>query len=250
MAMLALLRGGGVREPCRKHATRKALREVFKWGCDPTVTYAMRDPTFGVPYIRVETEGFHTWTVEDVLQYLNYHRPFSRAGRALGILLFTGAARCDVVNFGRQHVSNGRLKYRRDKTSVPIDVPVLPELQASIEATPVGNLTFIVTEFGRPFTPLGFGNRVRAWCDEAGLPHCFLAWRSQGGRDHRGQQRRERASPKAIFGQETIKQADLYTKRANRARLADMGININATKSIGCATIAKSGKLRKMAGTT
>jgi integrase len=172
MAMLALLRGGGVREPCRKHATRKALRQVFKWGCDPTVTYAMRDPTFGVPYIRVETEGFHTWTVEDVLQYLNYHRPFSRAGRALGILLFTGAARCDVVNFGRQHVSNGRLKYRRDKTSVPIDVPVLPELQASIEATPVGNLTFIVTEFGRPFTPLGFGNRVRAWCDEAGLPHC------------------------------------------------------------------------------
>jgi hypothetical protein len=168
----------------------------------------------------------------------------------LGILLFTGAARCDVVNFGRQHVSNGRLKYRRDKTSVPIDVPVLPELQASIEATPVGNLTFIVTEFGRPFTPLGFGNRVRAWCDEAGLPHCFLAWRSQGGRDHRGQQRRERASAKAIFGQETIKQADLYTKRANRARLADMGININATKSIGCATIAKSGKLRKMAGTT
>jgi integrase len=170
MAMLALLRGGGVREPCRKHATRKALREVFKWGCDPTVTYAMRDPTFGVPYIRVETEGFHTWTGEDVLQYLNYHRPFSRAGRALGILLFTGAARCDVVNFGRQHVSNGRLKYRRDKTSVPIDV--LPELQASIAATPVGNLTFIVTEFGRPFTPLGFGNRVRAWCDEAGLPHC------------------------------------------------------------------------------
>ena len=153
MAMLALLRGAGVREPCRKHATRKALREVFKWGCDPTVTYAMRDPTFGVPYIRVETEGFHTWTVEDVLQYLNYHRPFSRAGRALGILLFTGAARCDVVNFGRQHVSNGRLKYRRDKTSVPIDV--LPELQASIAATPVGNLTFIVTEFGRPFTPLG-----------------------------------------------------------------------------------------------
>jgi hypothetical protein len=47
----------------------------------------------------------------------------------LGILLFTGAARCDVVNFGRQHVSNGRLKYRRDKTSVPIDVPVLPELK-------------------------------------------------------------------------------------------------------------------------
>jgi hypothetical protein len=32
------------------------------------------------------------------------------------------------------------------------------------------------------------------------LAALFLAWRSQGGRDHRGQQRRERASAKAIFG--------------------------------------------------
>jgi hypothetical protein len=44
-----------------------------------------------------------------------------------------------------------------------------------------------VTEFGRPFTPLGFGNRVRAWCDRGRLAALFLAWRSQGGRDHRGQ---------------------------------------------------------------
>jgi hypothetical protein len=64
------------------NAFLKVLRQVFKWGCDPTATYAMRDPTFGVPYIRVETEGFHTWTVEDVLQSVPQLSPVVLTRRA------------------------------------------------------------------------------------------------------------------------------------------------------------------------
>jgi Phage integrase family len=33
-------------------------------------------------------------------------------------------------------------------------------------------LTFLVTEFGRPFTPAGFGNWLRDQCDQANLHHC------------------------------------------------------------------------------
>jgi integrase len=56
---------------------------------------------------------------------------------------------------------------------ITLSVPALPELQRIIEATPLGTLTFLVTEFGHPFTANGFGNRFRKWCDEAGLsPHC------------------------------------------------------------------------------
>src|SRR5262249_29621193 len=44
------------------------------------------------------------------------------------------------------------------------------DLQRIIEATPSGALAFLVTEFGRPFTANGFGNRFRKWCDEVGLP--------------------------------------------------------------------------------
>lgn len=31
---------------------------------------------------------------------------------------------------------------------------------------------FLVTEFGAPFSVAGFGNKMREWCDQAGLPHC------------------------------------------------------------------------------
>src|SRR5262245_44919813 len=39
-------------------------------------------------------------------------------------------------------------------------------------ATPSTHLTFLVTEQGRPFSPAGFGNKFRDWCNQANLRHC------------------------------------------------------------------------------
>ncbi len=33
-------------------------------------------------------------------------------------------------------------------------------------------MTFLQTSFGKSFSANGFGNRMRQWCDEAGLPQC------------------------------------------------------------------------------
>jgi len=55
---------------------------------------------------------------------------------------------------------------------VKLELPVLAVLQKIIDASPCGHLTFLVTEFGKPFTAKGFGSKFRAWCDEAELPHC------------------------------------------------------------------------------
>jgi hypothetical protein len=53
------------------------------------------------------------------------------------------------------------------------EIPILPPLQKIIDATPTGDLTFLVTgKGGRPFTAAGFGNWFRDRCDEAGLSHC------------------------------------------------------------------------------
>jgi hypothetical protein len=57
--------------------------------------------------------GFHTWTVEEVRQYLDYHRAEAqkpkertrslKAFLALGLLLFGGMRRQDMVALGKQH---------------------------------------------------------------------------------------------------------------------------------------------------
>jgi hypothetical protein len=73
------------------------------------------------------------------------------------------------VKLGRQRVQNGVLSFRSSKTGTQIDIPVLPELQSALEATPSNNWTFLVTELGKPFTANGLGNWFRDRCREAGL---------------------------------------------------------------------------------
>jgi len=51
-----------------------------------------------------------------------------------------------------------------------LTIPVLPELQTILQATANEHLTFLVTEFGKPFTAAGFGNWFRDVCNEARLP--------------------------------------------------------------------------------
>ena len=53
----------------------------------------------------------------------------------------------------------------------PLSLPIIPELQRIIDASQAagitGELTFLVTEYGKPFSIAGFGNKFRQWCDEA-----------------------------------------------------------------------------------
>jgi integrase len=54
----------------------------------------------------------------------------------------------------------------------PVREATIDKLRKIIESSPSGELTFLVTDFRRPFSTAGFGNKFRYWCDQAGLPHC------------------------------------------------------------------------------
>ncbi len=57
------------------------------------------------------------------------------------------------------------------KGTKEITIRLHPKLKVVLDALPDdGRQTFLVTSFGRPYTANGFGNAMRAWCDEAGLP--------------------------------------------------------------------------------
>src|SRR3546814_11486781 len=93
----------------------------------------------------------------------------------MALLLFTGVRRSDVVCLGRPMMRDGWLHFieakGRSRKVKDRSVPIIPELQAAIDTAPSGHATFLVTEFGKPFTPNGFGNWLRRRCNEAGLPH-------------------------------------------------------------------------------
>jgi integrase len=148
----------------------KALRALFAWAV--AADLASVNPAKSVSKVRYKSAGFHTWTIDEVRQYEATHPRGTKARLALALLLYTGARRGDVVLLGRQMVRHGWLTFTATKTGTVVSIPVVPELQAELEFAPKGNLAFLVTAYGRPFTAAGFGMRFREWCNQAGLKHC------------------------------------------------------------------------------
>ena len=91
---------------------------------------------------------------------------------SLSLFLYSGQRKSGVVRIGRQHVRDGWISIRQIKTGTLVEITILDELQKIIDASPTGDLTYIVTSFNKPFTSNGFENRMRKWCDAAGLPQC------------------------------------------------------------------------------
>jgi len=151
----------------------------------------------------------------------------TKARLALALLLFTGARRGDVVTFGRQHVKDGTLRYvprkTRYKRMTPSEKPVVAPLAEIINESPTGDLTFLVTDYGKPFTAAGFGGWFRERCDEAGLPHCTAHGLKKAGATIAAENGATDRELMAMFDWSAAAQANVYTAAANRKKLAAKG---------------------------
>jgi integrase len=144
---------------------------------------------------------------------------------ALDLLVYTGGRREGAVWLGPQHVRNNRVRFRQAKnehrTPIDMDIPLHPELETSIAATQSGHLTFLVTEFGRPFTSAGFGNWFRDQCDKANLHHCSahgLRKATAAALAEAGASTHEIA---AVTGHMSLEEIERYTRAARKKKLAD-----------------------------
>jgi integrase len=167
-----------------------------------------------------DTGGHPTWPVEAIEQYRRRHPLGTKPRLALELLYGTMAARADAARLGRQHIQGAIISFRRQKTKAPVDIPILPELAAAIDAMPkADHLTFLATERGAPFTPAGLGNWFRDQCDAAGVRYSAHGLRKAGATrlaeagatDH---------EIMAWGGWKTLKEVQRYTAAANRKRLA------------------------------
>ncbi len=107
------------------------------------------------------------------------------------------------------------------RNPIDLDIPLHPDLATVIEATPTRHLTFLVTEYGRPFSVAGFGAKFREWCDQAGLPQCS----AHGLRKATAARLAERGASAheimAITGHRSLEEVERYTRAARKSKLAD-----------------------------
>ena len=180
------------------------------------------DPTAGVRKVRHKSEGFATWNEEQIAQFEKAFAVGTRERLALALLLYTGARRSDVVTLGRQHVQAGRITFTQQKTTNRVSIPLHPELAKVLAEVPKDQLTFLVTAYGKPFTPTGFYNWFTAACRTADLPKGLSP---HGLRKAIARRLAEAGCTPhqigAITGHKTLKEIERYTSEANRDGLAE-----------------------------
>jgi len=213
--------------PAAGNQRLKAMRAMFRWGVEEEECET--NPTIGVQKHAYSTDGHHTWTDAEMAQYRAFYPLGSKPRVALDLVSYTSCRREDVVRFGPQHRRDGRLVYRQAKNEhrnpVDIDIPVHEKLAESLDAYTSNHLTYLVTDYGKPFAVDGFGKRFKEWCRAAGLPdHCTL----HGVRKHTASQLAEEgATPHmigAVTGHRTLTEIERYTAKARRRGLATEAI--------------------------
>jgi integrase len=208
----------------------KAIRRLFRWALEDEIPGVKSNPARDVSYLRGRPEGFHPWTTSEVEQYEKCHPIGSTARLALALLLYTGQRRSDVVLFGRQHVRGGWLHFtqqkNRNRRPITLELPVLPVLQRMIDASKTGDLTFLVNENGQPFTANGFGNKMRQWCNAAGLPRCTSHGLRKTGAAIAAENGATAHELMSIFGWLTLKEAERYTRTAEQKRIAGRAMTL------------------------
>lgn len=197
----------------------KALRQVFKFAL--TRGLVDTNPVAQIDRLRsTNRDGFHTWTPEEVETFEAQHPVETKARLAFALLLYTGQRRGDVVRMGRQHIRDGWITVTQQKTGKRIEIPIFAELQRILDAASTGDLTFLVTSFGKPFTSNGFGNWFRDRCDEAGLKQCSAHGLRKAAATRIAELGGSANEIKSITGHESLQEVDRYTKAAEQKRLA------------------------------
>jgi len=216
--------------PGAANGLRMALRVMMKHAID--IGLRADDPTREVKAVRIVSDGHHSWTDDEIAQFEQCHPVGSRARLALGLLLYTGQRRGDVIRMGAQHIRNGALYVKQEKTCTELIIPLHPSLAAIIAAAPRDHLTFVTTRLGGPFQGSAFSRWFRERCDEARLPHCSAHGLRKAAARRLAEAGCTAHEIGAITGHASLTELVRYTRAADQRRLAESAMTKTRT-SVG-----------------
>jgi integrase len=208
--------------PAAQDTVRKNFCLLFNFAARK-LGYAGPNPAKNAERMGGRTDGFHTWTDDEIARFLGRFGPGTRARLVLLLALDCGMSRQDIVRAGWPNVHGDRIVYRRGKTGGEASIRITPRLMAELATLPRDRLLFL-TPIGaeRPFSVAGIGNWFHDRCREAEVPGTLHGLRKAGAtqRAEGGASENEIAAFLAHRGTQT---AATYTRKASRARLADGG---------------------------
>jgi integrase len=183
------------------------------------------NPTTGVEKYKIDSDGHHTWSEDEIAHYEAAHAIGTRARLAQALLLYTGQRVSDVHRVGWQHVTGAAIRVKQKKTGKVLTIPLHPQLKAMLATLPRTNMTFLVTERGAPFTAQGLGTFVKKQCVIAGLPHCSAHGLRKAAAVRLASAGCSVNEIAAITGHASLREIARYTQAADQERLARQALN-------------------------
>jgi integrase len=221
--------GISARTPNQGRHFKNTASALFKWAVEQELHD--RNPTNGIKVTRGDGEGHLAWPIEMIEQFEQRWPLGTKQRLVFDVLLYIGLRRGDAAQLGKQHVRSGVVHLMTEKSGgrMPIYIPVHPALAASLAACPSRGLAIIAKPDGTNYGKEALGNFFREAVRAAGIPV------SKKGSDEKGYSAHglRKASAtiaaesgateselNAMFGWSGHQMAQLYTKKADRKRLA------------------------------
>ena len=221
--------GISARTPNQGRHFKNTASALFKWAVEHELYD--RNPTDGIKVTRGDGEGHLAWPIELIEQF-EQHWPLGTKQRLVfDVLLYVGLRRGDAARLGKQHIRNGIIHLMTEKSggTMPIYVPVHPALAASLAACPSPGLAIIAKDDGAHFSKESLGNFFREAIVAAGIPVSKKGSSEKGYSAHglrkasatiAAESGATESELNAMFGWSGYQMAQLYTKMADRKRLA------------------------------
>lgn len=205
----------------------KQISALYVWAMKGDLATA--NPAEKVEKLGGGSEGWYTWTDQDVENFETFWEVGSKPRLAMSIMLYLGVRRSDAVLIGKRHESRdglsvtfGQFKGRKRSAKV-LTLPILPPLRQILDAGRLGQETWLETGYGVPYSSAGFGNTFKEWCVEAGLPQCNCHGLRKIGAVRAAEAGASEHELMAMFGWENADMARVYTRKAAQKKLAASG---------------------------
>lgn len=194
----------------------KSMSSLCKWAVKNG--HMKANPAEGAERFKISGDGFPVWEIEDVRAFCIKWPVGTKQRLALELALHTGLRRSDLVRVGHQHIKDVVLAITTQKTGARITVELPQRVVDVISATPTGELHLLVTDYGNPFSVAGFGNWFGCAARDAGIEKNTHGLRKLSATlaANGGATAHELMSQ---YGWSNSKQAEVYTRQADRARL-------------------------------
>ena len=131
------------------HVVNK-LRVLFRWACDNDKGMTT-NPAKDVSKLRISSEGHHSWSDDEREKFKTCFQVGTMERLAYELFFGTGQRLGDIVAMGNHTIVNGKLVFVQEKNrarkAVPLELPILPDLQNALDMTVNKATQRILSEF-------------------------------------------------------------------------------------------------------